>query len=46
VVEGPDAVTVDRAAAGNPDGFWSDGDEVWPIVVTPLLPGQEGCGPS
>lgn len=43
VIEGDDAATVFEAAADNVAGFWTEGDDVWQIVVTPMLPGQEGC---
>lgn len=43
VVEGEEAATVYEAASENVTGMWTTDDDVVPIIVTPLLPGQEGC---
>lgn len=46
VIEGPDAATVYRADQDSTEVTWDVDGEVVPILIVPLLPGQEGCPPS
>jgi hypothetical protein len=46
VIGGEEAAAVVRSAEANVTGFYRDGDQIWQILVQPLLPGQEGCPPS
>lgn len=43
VLEGDEARAVYDAATSVREVAWSADDEVWEIVIAPLLPGQKGC---
>lgn len=46
VIEGDDAALVYRADQVNAETTWTIDGTVEPILIVPLLPGQEGCPPS
>lgn len=49
VIEGPEAEATYRAAQARPDNSdhaWDLDGDIRTVVLTPLLPGQEGCPPA